>query len=166
MKAHAFVPSPIAPLETRVTPSSGTVAAPHALVPAVNLKLYGIAFGTENTVGPVHELLKTTATISPLGTVTVGGYLAYFNRPGQNEPAHGLLELTNAKGTLTIELSGTVNVTKSALNGASGNLTYTVLSGTKDDVGMSGSGSVGYGPGPVLRSGRYLLDFGGAPPPP
>ena len=79
MKPHAFVPSPLAPLEGRVGPTVGAAAASHAVVQVVHLNLHGIALGTENTVGPVHELLKTTASISPLGTVTVGGYLAYSN---------------------------------------------------------------------------------------
>ena len=67
---------------------------------------------------------------------------------------------------MTVELSGAVNVTKSSFTWASGSLTYTVLSGPKDDAGLSGTGTVTYGPGPVFHAGRYLLDFGGAPPPP
>jgi len=170
MRRSAFIPSSPAPLEERITPSNwgpaSAAATPPALAQSHSLNLYGFVLGSDTTVGTVHRLQATGGTISPLGTVSLTGFLVIPNTGAANEPVHGKVTISNAQGTVTVFLKGTVTVHKASFTFASGNLTYKILSGTKIDHGATGSGPVLYGPGPVFQPGRFLLDFGNYPPPP
>jgi hypothetical protein len=170
MKRRAFIPSSPTPLEERITPShsglAGGVATPHALTQSQKLVLSGFVLGRDTAIGSVHLLQASGGTISPLGTVSLNGYLVIPTTGPANRPASGLVTLSNAKGTVTVALKGTVTVTKASFTFASGTLTYTIVSGTKADRGATGTGPVLYGPGPVFLPGRFLLDFGNYPPPP
>jgi hypothetical protein len=94
------------------------------------------------------------------------GFLVIPNTGAANRPVHGMVTISNAQGTVTVSLRGTVTVFKGPFSFASGLLSYTIVSGTKVDHGATGTGPVSYGPGPVFQPGRFLLDFGNYPPPP
>ena len=170
MRRSAFIPSSPAPLEERITPShwglASAGAAPPALTQSHNLNLYGFVLGSDTTVGTVHRLRATGGTISPLGTVSLNGSLVIPKGHTANRPVHGTVTLSNAQGTVTVSLKGTVTVYKSSFSFASGTLTYEIVSGTKADSGATGTGPVLYGPGPVFGPRKFLLDFGNYPPPP
>ncbi len=170
MRRYAFIPSSPDPLEERITPShaglAGAVATAPAITPSQNLNLYGLALGQATIRGTVHLLQATDATISPLGKVTVTGYLVFPNKVGANRSVQGFVILSNPRGEITVSLQGTVTVSRASFAFASGNLTYTIDSGSRTDHGATGTGTVLYGPGPVLFPGRFLLDFGNYPPPP
>jgi len=114
----------------------------------------------------VHLLQATDATISPLGKVTVIGLLVFPNKVGSNRPVQGFVIISNPRGEVLLRLKGTVTVYRASFSFASGNLTYKIVSGSRADHGATGTGTVLYGPGPVLFPGRFLLDFGNYPPPP
>lgn len=170
MKRHAFIPSSPAPLEERVALSpvgpASTVATAPVLTQAQSLNLYGIVLGRDTTVGSMHKLQAASATLSPLGRVSLKGFLAIPSRGGENRLVHGLVTISNLQGTVTISLKGMVTVYRGPISFASGSLTYKIDSATKADHGAKGTGPVSYGPGPVLQAGRFLLDFGNYPPPP
>jgi hypothetical protein len=170
MRRYAFIPSSPDPLEGRFTPShlGLAVAAPTspAITQSQDLKLYGFALGHETTRGIVHLWRASDATISPLGKVSLTGFLVIPNKHGANRPVQGTVTILSAHGTITASLKGTVTVFNGSFSFASGNLTYTIVSSTKADRGVTGAGPVLYGPGPVLLPGRFLLDFGNFPPPP
>jgi len=170
MRRPAFIPSSPAPLEERITPSHWGLASAGATPPALtrshSLNLYGLLLGSDTTVGTVHRLRATTGTISPLGNVSLTGFLVIPNTGAANRPVHGEVTISNAQGTVTVSLRGTVTVYKASFSFASGNLSYRIVSGTKADYGATGTGPVLYGPGPVFQPGRFLLDFGNYPLPP
>jgi hypothetical protein len=170
MRRYAFIPSSPDPLEERITPShaglAGAVPTAAAITPSQNLNLYGLALGQATIRGTVHLLQATDATISPLGKVTVTGYLVIPNKVGANRPVQGFVTLSNPRGEVTVTLRGTVTVSRASFSFASGNLTYKIVSGSRADHNATGTGTVLYGPGPVLLPGRFLLDFGNYPPPP
>ena len=170
MKRCAFVPSPPIPLESRITPSQTGMASAVANAPALTqsqtLKLYGFVLGSDTTVGKVHWLKETGGTISPLGTVSLTGFLVIPTTGGMHRQAHGTVTLSNAQGTVTVSLTGTVTIVKGAFTFASGTLSYKIVGGTKAYHGATGTGPALFGPGPVFEPGRFLLDFGNYPPPP
>jgi hypothetical protein len=170
MRRATFVASPPPPLEKRITPShsglTGAASTPIALTQSLSLNLYGLALGRDTTVGTEHRLRVTSATISPLGKLSLTGVLMIPKKSGVNIPVHGKVTISNAQGTVTVDLIGSVTVYKGPFTFASGNLTYTIVSGTKADRGVIGSGPVLYGPGPVFQPDRFLLNFGNYPPPP
>jgi hypothetical protein len=170
VKVRAFIPSLLCLLEERIALShSGLVhslAHQPALVQSRSLNLYGFVIGSDNTVGTMHRLNSSGGTISPLGTVSLTGFLVIPNRVGANRPAHGSVTISNANGSVTVSLTGRVTVSQGIFRFASGKLTYKIISGTKAYHGEKGSGSVLYGPGPVALPDRFLLDFGKFPPPP
>jgi hypothetical protein len=172
MKRPLFIPSSPAPLEERITPSpaglAGLAATPVAFVQqSHNLDLNGFVLGRDTTVGTVHWLHQAGGTISPFsGTVKVTGFLVIPNSHNALRSAHGFVTISNAKGSLTVSLKGTVTVSKGPFTFASGNLTYKVVAGTKADHGATGTGKVLYGPGPVFQPGKFLLNFGNSTPPP
>ena len=170
MKRHAFIPASPAPLEERITPSpsglASAVATPRALLQSHSLGLYGIALGSDTTVGAHHMLQASDATISPLGTVSLSGFLVIPNKGAAKRAVHGTVMISNAQGTVKVSLSGTVTVYNGAFTFASGTLSYKIDSGTKADHGATGTGPVSYGPGPVFQPGRFLIDFGNYPLPP
>jgi hypothetical protein len=114
----------------------------------------------------LHRLQAKGETIAPLGTVSFTGFLVIPTRGAATRAAHGIVTIANDQGTVSVSLRGMVTVSSGPFSFASGRLSYQILSGTKADQGASGSGPVLYGPGPVLQPGRFLLDFGNAPPPP
>jgi hypothetical protein len=170
MRPATFIPSPPTPLEERITPShsglTGAHPSPSAFTQSHNLNLYGLALGHDTTVGTQHRLQATDATISPLGHVSLTGLLVIPDKGGVNRPVHGTVTISNAQGSVTVDLSGSVTVSQGPFVFASGKLTYKIVSGTKADRGAVGSGPVLYGVGPVFQPGRFLLDFGNFPPPP
>jgi hypothetical protein len=172
MKRFAFIPSSPAPLEERITLShsglTSAAASPAALAPpnSLNLNLYGFVLGSDTTVGPVHRLQATGGTISPLGSVSLTGFLVIPIKGAAKRAAHGIVTVANDQGTVKVSLRGMVTVHEGSFSFASGDLSYRILSGTEAYHGATGSGPVLYGPGPVLQPGRFLLDFGNAPPPP
>jgi hypothetical protein len=171
MKRHAFIPSSPASLEERLTPSAAglasAVANPVAMVQkSHSLDLNGFVLGRDTTIGPVHWLHQAGANISPLGTVKLSGSLVIPYSHSANRSAHGIVSISNAKGSVTVSLKGTVIVNKGPFTFASGTLTYKILGGTKADHGATGTGKVLFGPGPVLQPGRFLLNFGNSIPPP
>jgi hypothetical protein len=170
MKRFAFVPTSPAPFEQRISLSHpglvGTAPTPPALRQSLDVNLYGFVLGRDTTVRAKHLLRATSGTISPLGTVSLTGFLIIPKSGGANRPAHGLVTISNAEGTVTVRLRGTVTVYKAPVPFASGNLTYRIVSGTNADRGAIGGGPVLYGPGPVPKPDRFLLDFGNFPPPP
>jgi len=170
MRRHAFIPSSPDPLEVRITPSHSGLAGAAPTAPAIiqsqDTKLYGIALGHETTRGVVHLLQATDATISPLGKVSLTGFLVIPNKHRANRPAQGIVIISSATGRIIVNLKGTVTVVNGSFPFASGNLTYTIVAGTKAARGATGTGPVSFGPGPVLLPGRFLLDFGNYPPPP
>jgi hypothetical protein len=170
MKRFAFIPSSPAPLEERIAPSpagfAGTVRTPTAMRRLLDLNLSGFVLGNQTTVGTEHRLHATGGTIAPLGTVSLNGFLMISKSVGANRPAHGSVTISNAQGSITVGLAGKVTVFNGPFVFASGTLRYKIVSGTKADLGATGSGPVLYGPGPALQPGRFLLDFGNFPPPP
>ncbi|MFI5457297.1 MAG: hypothetical protein ACHRXM_17765 [Isosphaerales bacterium] len=170
MRRYAFIPSSVAPLEERITPShsglASAAATPLASTQSHSVNLYGFVLGRDTTVGTVHRLRATGGTISPLGTVSLTGFLVIPNTGAANRPVHGKVTISNAQGTVTVSLRGTVTVYKASFSFASGNLRYKIVAGTKADYGATGAGPVLYGPGPVFQPGRFLLDFGHYPLPP
>ncbi len=170
MKKYAFIPASPAPLETRITPSHSGLAAGAAAVPALtqthSLNLTGFALGRDRTVGTMHHLQATSGTISPLGTVSLTGYLVIPKGRAATRAAHGIVTISNAQGTVKVSLTGTVTIYKGPFTFASGDLSYKIVSGTRADRSATGSGPVLYGPGPVFQPGRFLLNFGNNPPPP
>jgi hypothetical protein len=172
MKRFAFIPSSPAHLEERITPShsglTSAAATPAALTPpySLNPNLYGFVLGSDTTVGPVHRLQATGGTISPLGMVSLTGFLVIPIKGAAKRAAHGIVTIANDQGTVKVSLRGMVTVYEGSFSFASGDLSYRILSGTKADHGATGTGPVLYGPGPVVLPGRFLLDFGNAPPPP
>ena len=168
MKRYAFIPSPPVPLEERITPSPSGLASvganPPALTQSHSLNLYGFVLGRDSTVGIVHWLHATGGTISPLGTVSLTGFLVIPNTGAAKRPVHGMVTISNPQGTVRVSLRGTVTVYKGSFSFASGNLSYKIVSGTKGDHTATGTGPVLYGPGPVFQPGRFLLDFGNYPP--
>jgi len=170
VKRRAFIPSPLAPLEERVALSHAALAPALAhqpvLIRSQSLKLYGLVLGSDKTVGTVHQLNSTGGTISPLDTVALAGFLVIPKNVGANRPVHGSVTISNAHGSVAVSLTGTVTVYNGRFRFASGNLTYKIVSGTKAYQAAKGTGSVLYGPGPVLAPGRFLLDFGNYPLPP
>jgi len=137
-----------------------------ALTRAHSLDLYGLALGSDTTDGTVHRLQATGGTISPLGRVSLTGFLVIPNGRAATRAVRGMVTISNAQGTLKVSLTGTVTVYKGPFPFASGNLSYKIVSGTKADRGARGAGPVLYGLGPVFQPGRFLLDFGNYPPPP
>ncbi len=177
MKRHAYVPSTLAPLEERIALSHiGLIGADtshhhhHTKVtpPAQTLNLYGLVGGTDSTHGSKHQLKASGATLSPLtGSVSLSGDLVIPITGGTDHPADGTIRLADRKGTVTVDLSGTVTPLQfSSFTAYSGNLTYKIISGTKAYKGATGTGTVSFGPGPAVVAGKFLLDFGGYPPPP
>jgi hypothetical protein len=170
MKRHTFIPALSACLEERITPShlglANNAARPPALTQSQALNLYGLALGSNTTVGTVHRLQSTDATISPLRTVSLTGSLVIPKKIGTNTPVHGEVTISNAQGSIKVALSGTVTVIPGRYPFASGTLEYKIVSGTKSDRGATGSGPVLYGVGPVASPRDFLLDFGNFPPPP
>jgi len=170
MKRYAFIPASPAPLEQRITPSHTGLASVAAIAPAVtnshSLKLYGLALGSDTTAGTVHRLHATGGTLSPLGKDSLTGFLVIPNGRAATRAVHGTVTISGAQGTVRVSLTGTVTVYKGPFPFASGTLRYKIVSGTKADRGATGTGPVLYGPGPVFRPGRFLLDFGNYPPPP
>jgi hypothetical protein len=169
MNRHAFRPSCPAPLEQRATPSALSLARP--IVPAASarshgLNLYGLALGKDTAVGAVHSLQASGATLSPLGTVSLSGFLVIPRIGGATRLAHGMVTLANSQGMVTVSLRGTVTLIKGSFTFATGELSYKIVAGSRADQGATGAGTVSYGPGPVLQPGRFLLDFGNYPPPP
>ncbi len=170
MRRYAFIPSSPDPLEARITPGhaslAGAVAVAPATTPSHDLNLYGLALGQATTRGTVHLLQATDAAISPLGKVTVTGYLVIPSEVGANRQVRGFVTISNPRGELAVSLHGTVTVSRASFSFASGNLTYKIVWGSRADHGATGTGTVLYGPGPVFLPGRFLLDFGSYPPPP
>jgi len=170
MRRNSFIPSAPAPLEERITPSHSGLARAAAAAPALtqsqSLNLYGLLLGRDTTIGIAHWLQATGGTISPLGTVSATGVLEIPSTGNANRPVHGKVTISNAQGSVTVALRGTVTVYKGSFSFASGNLSYKIVSGTKAYDGATGAGPVVYGPGPVFEPGRFMLDFGGYPPPP
>ena len=171
MKRRAFVPSAPAALEERIALShpglAAAVALQHHVSPAPKLTLRGLVGGTDTTSGSKHQLKATGATLSPLGTVSLSGDVVIPTTGGTSRPVHGTVTLANSKGTITVELSGTVSpLPFPDFTAYSGNLTYKIVSGTRAYLHATGTGSVTFGPGPAVVAGRFMLDFGGYPPPP
>jgi hypothetical protein len=170
MRRRAFVPSALPRLEERIALSHAAQAHAALVAPVVHqtsvLDLNGFALGTDTTFGTIHVLQATGANISPLGQTNVVGFLVIG--PGtKTEPANGFVMLSNAKGAILVSLSGTVMPLGGPLkNFSSGQLAYNIIGGTGAYAGDTGHGKVGYGPGPALLSGRFLLVFGNAVPPP
>jgi hypothetical protein len=165
MKRRKFIPSSIAPLDQRIALSHALAHQP-VLVLSQRLNPYGLALGSDKTTGTRHELSASGAAIAPLGQVSLVGALWIPNKVGRERPVHGTVSLVNRHGSVTLSLTGTVTVSRGSFLWDSGNLKYQVMSGTKAYRGARGSGSVLYGPGPVFEPGRFMLDFGGYPPPP
>ncbi len=170
MRRIAFIPSVPDHLEERVVLSTtglpGAVPAAHASIHSSVLLLDGFFLGSDKSVGTVHLLKSSSATLSPLGTASLTGYLIIPLKAGANRPVHGIVTISNTQGSITVCLRGTVTVSNSPFSFASGNLTYRIVLGTKAYHGATGTGPVLYGPGPVFLPGRFLLDFGNAAPPP
>jgi hypothetical protein len=171
MKRSAFVPSRVEVLESRIALShievAHAIAIPRAAVAQVqSLELSGFAIGSDTTVGRIHLLRATGASISPLGVVSLAGFLVIPHAHGANRSVHGMVTLSNSQGTVAVSLRGTVTVYQGPFTFASGDLIYKIIRGTGAFRGASGSGPVLYGPGPAVVPGRFLLDFGNAPPPP
>jgi len=170
MKRYAFIPASPSPLEERITPSPAGLASAAAIAPALtqshSLKLYGFVLGSDTTVGTVHRLQANGGTIAPLGRISLTGFLVIPTKGAATRAVHGIVTISNARGTVTVSLTGTVTVYKGSFPFASGTLSYKIVAGTKADRGATGTGPVLYGPGPVLLPGRFLLDFGNYPPPP
>jgi len=172
MKRRTFIPSAPVPLESRITLSQTGpihVAAVSALVrQAKVLDLNGIVLGRDKTVGIVHLLSAPSgAMISPLGPSKLSGFLLISKNGGTSRTASGFVTLTDAKGAILVSLSGKVAPLGGTLvHFYSGELTYRIVAGTRAYLGATGHGTVGYGPGPALASGRFLLVFGNAVPPP
>ena len=154
MKRRAFIPSSLAPLEERVALShagfASDLATPPALTQSHRLNLYGFVLGRDKTVGTMHKLQATGRTISPLGSVSLAGFLVIPKTGRANRSVHGTVTISNAHGSLVISLTGTVTVFHGAFSFASGNLRYKIVSGTKAFHRTTGSGPVLYGPGPVF----------------
>jgi len=170
MRRYAFIPFSPDPLEERITPShaglAGVAPASPAITQSQDPHLYGFALGQETTRGTVHLLRSTDAAISPLGKVSLIGYLVIPVRGGATRPAQGIVFISSAKGEITVTLEGTVTFSNGSFPSVSGNLTYKIVSATKAYLGATGTGPVLFGPGPVALPGRFLLDFGNYPPPP
>jgi len=170
MIRRAFVPSSPAPLEERIALGhagfASAPATPPALTRSHGLNLYGFVLGREKTVVSVHRSQSAGGTISPLGTISLAGVLVIKNTGTANRPVHGTVKISNAHGSVVVSLTGTVTIYNGPFPFASGNLKYQIVSGTKAYQGATGTGAVLYGPGPVFRPGRFLLDFGNFPPPP
>ena len=103
--------------------------------------------------------------ISPLGTVSLNGFLVIPNNSAAKRPVHGKVTISDAQATVTVSLRGSVTVSKGSFSYATGNLTYQIISGTNADL-RDRKGTVLYGPGPVVGPRNFLLDFGHYPPPP
>jgi hypothetical protein len=170
MKRRAFIPSPVLRLEERLALSHGglvpAVAHQPALIRSQSLNLYGLVLGSDKTVGTLHQFKASGGTISPLGLVSLAGFLMIPHKVGANRAVHGVVTFSNAHGSVAVSLTGKVTVYKSRFWFASGNLSYRIVAGTKDYQGAKGAGPVLYGPGPVFIPGRFMLDFGNYPPPP
>jgi hypothetical protein len=167
---RAFIPSALAPLENRIALSHSGLAlslrGQPALIQSQSVNLYGFVLGSDKVVKTVHHLSASGGTISPLGRVSLNGYLVIPNEVGVNRPVHGSVTISNAHGSVTVSLAGRVTVYESSFRWASGNLTYKIVGGSKAYRAAKGTGHVLYGPGPVFIPGRFLLDFGNFPPPP
>jgi hypothetical protein len=171
-KRHVFTPSAPVFLEERIALSqSGSAAAavvsPLAKSLAVNLN--GFVLGKDTTVGMVHTLQASGASVSPLtpGQVKLTGSFVELNPLGKMRPVSGVVTLSDPKGSVVVSISGTVVSLGGSLSGlASGQLTYRILGGTGAYLGATGQGKVSYGPGPIPEPGRFLLVFGNAVPPP
>jgi hypothetical protein len=170
VKKRRFIPSPPAPLEHRIALSDAGLASARVSViahqPTQGLSLYGFSLGSESTVRTRHSFEASGSSISPLGRVSLTGYLVVPKGHSANRRVHGKVTLSNADGSITVALSGTATVYHGRFTYATGNLKYNIVSGTNDYANASGAGPVLYGLGPVFAPGRFLLDFGNYPPPP
>jgi hypothetical protein len=172
MKRRAFIPSAPVPLEDRIALSHAgpiqVVAVSSLVRQAKVLDLNGFVLGRDKTVGIVHILsIPSGAMISPLGPARLSGYLLIPSKGTKGKPVTGLVALTDAKGAILLSISGKVDSLGGSLSKFnSGLLTYRIVLGTRAYMGATGQGSVSYGPGPALLSGRFLLVFGNATPPP
>jgi hypothetical protein len=170
MKRRDFIPSSPTPLEQRVTLSRSGIASAAPMAAVLNqshsMNLYGFVLGTDTAIGSVHRLHAARGTVAPLGEGSLGGFLVIPTRGAANRPVDGLVKFSNAHGTVTLTLSGTVTVHRGSFAFGSGTFTYTIIAGTKAYKGAKATGPVLYGPGPIFAPGRFLLDFGNYPPPP
>jgi hypothetical protein len=87
MQRSAFIPSPVERLENRFAlghvDAAHDFAAPRAAVmQSLKLDLSGFAIGTDTTVGRNHMLRASGARISPLGEVSLAGFLVIPNGRG------------------------------------------------------------------------------------
>ena len=170
MRRRAFVPSVPNTLEERITPSHSGLRGVVSTLPAIRQSLdpylYGFALGQETTRGTVHLLRSSDAAISPLGKVSLIGYLVIPLRGGATRAAQGIVFIATAKGEMTVALEGTVTLSSGSVPSISGNLTYKIVAAIKAYRGATGTGPVLFGTGPVVLPGRFLLDFGNYIPPP
>ena len=156
MRHREFRPCEPVPLEGRVVPSR---------VEALPLVLDGFEIGTDRSRGTAHRLASDARAIEPLGLGHLTGSLVIPTAGGPHRTAHGSARISDARGEIVVSLRGTVYViTGTGLT--SGLLTYRIVSGTGAYRGATGSGPVLYGPGPALRPGHFLLNFGDSVPPP
>jgi hypothetical protein len=136
-------------LEERTVLSTGLRLAPVALSPAVHqeltvrqvLALDGSVSGTwhkrftlPDTGG--DQVLKGAGVVAPLGHVRMHGEL---HTPGFVLRGHtvGTITLTNAKGSVTV---GLVGPSQPGFSGPPSSFRYTIVGGTGQYAGASGSG--------------------------
>ena len=93
----------------------------------------------------------------PPGKVSLTGFLVIPNTGAANRPVHGKVTISNAQGSITVCLRGTLTVYKGSLSIASGNLTNQIVSGSKADHGATGTGPVSCGPGSVFNPAGSCL---------
>jgi hypothetical protein len=171
-KRHVFRPSAPVFLEERIAlspsgPAAAAVVSP--LVKSLAVSLNGFVLGTDTTVGLLHLLKASGASVAPLtpGQVKLTGSFVELIPFGPKRPVSGVVTLSDPKGSVVVSINGTVAPLGGSLSAlVSGTLTYRILGGTGAYLGATGQGKVLYGPGPIPQPGRFLLDFGNATPPP
>ena len=141
---NAFVPTAPDPLEDRVVLSQVMVGPVALVAPRPHpIALHGTINGTEVPItvikdGPGALRLKGAGTVSPLGTSHLLGLLTI--RSGEPTFYHAEVSLSNAGGTLRIQITGVVG----GPSGPPAHLHYQILGGSGIFTGAKGQGAVVY----------------------
>ena len=146
---------------------AGALPAAPALTQSLDLNLSGFALGSDTNAGSMHRLKASDAMISPLGTVTLTGFLVIPIKGGAQRPVHGKVTLANAEGKVTVSLKGTVTAFTGPVSLLLRKLDLQDCQWHQGRSRRKGNrpGAVRTGAGRLLPH-RFLLDFGNAIPPP